>query len=164
MTIFLQNLLAIFCPGRKKFCRPAPATRIFGKLKILTYQKNWKWPKITQNDPNFQECHLGANTCSRHFSKFFVKNNAYREDFWPIFLNETQHFLVHIDSKKAKILIFDQKSILAEISASPKMGVLGAGWPKIFRSEPKNCKNPPPQKKNFFFSWCQHYFGVLEPP
>ena len=50
----------------------------------------------------------------------------------------THPFWVHQADQMAKILIFGQKTVLAEISVTPKIRVLGAGWPIFFRPEPKN--------------------------
>ena len=141
MKIFLQNLLGIFCPGRKNFGRPAPEIHIFGQLKILTYRKTWKWPKITQNDPNFQECHLGANTRSRHFSKFFVKNNALREDFGPKIFSWNPSLFSAYRWQKGENPDFRPKMSFGRNLSWSKNAPSGGGVAEIFSTRTKHTVN-----------------------
>ena len=50
--------------------------------------------------------------------RFFFKNKGFRENFEPKSFQGTHPFWVHQADQMAKILIFGQKTVLAEISVT----------------------------------------------
>ena len=104
-------------------------------------------------------CSLGPNSQSKPFSAFFSKTKGFGENFGPKQFQGTHPFWVHQADQMAKILIFGQKTVLAEISVTPKIRLLGAGWPIFFRPEPKNWYSA--SKKFFIVSNSFWGAGVL---
>ena len=106
-------------------------------------------PKLTHNQ-NFEKtifclkflmCLWGANTHSKPFWDFFQKSMDINMLLGTKKLGGTAHFLVYHVDETSKKWHFSPKIGTLQKFLRPKMGVLGAGWPKNFRPEPKTPKS-----------------------
>ena len=143
-----------FFRGIWKFLKKGPKMSICTQTAHLKFSHNWKVSKISQKVPIFG-CHSRCTLWAPipfwgHFWDFFRKGINWKKilakknclDFGP--------FLPYFKPKKAKnsdFWLFSPKNGHMQKFLWPKMQVVGAGWPKIFRHGRKISKSV---SKNIF--------------